>query len=97
MSARSASLGDTIANLEKAAIYPAKHFVTSRPTIERAVGLIRAELAQRLTELRASNKLLDVHTQWEWLREIGFADVDCYWTWRELALLVGRKEPRAAA
>jgi excinuclease ABC subunit B len=51
--------GDTIANLEKAAIYPAKHFVTSRPTIERAVALIRAELAQRLTELRTSGKLLE--------------------------------------
>ncbi|HST07810.1 MAG TPA: excinuclease ABC subunit UvrB [Gemmatimonadaceae bacterium] len=51
--------GDTIANLEKAAIYPAKHFVTSRPTIERAVALIRDELAQRLTELRGANKLLE--------------------------------------
>ncbi len=51
--------GDTIANLEKAAIYPAKHFVTSRPTIERAVGLIRAELNQRLNELRAGGKLLE--------------------------------------
>src|SRR6266550_2963847 len=51
--------GDTIANLEKAAIYPAKHFVTSRPTIERAVGLIREELVQRLSDLRASNKLLE--------------------------------------
>jgi hypothetical protein len=44
-----------------------------------------------------SNRLLSVDTQLEWLRDIGFEDVDCYWKWRELALLVGRKEPPAAA
>jgi SAM-dependent methyltransferase len=44
-----------------------------------------------------SNKLLNAPTQLEWLREIGFEDVDCYWKWRELALLVGRKEPPAVA
>ncbi|HUO51076.1 MAG TPA: excinuclease ABC subunit UvrB [Gemmatimonadaceae bacterium] len=51
--------GDAIAELERAAVYPAKHFVTSRPTLERAVSLIRTELAERLAVLRAENKLLE--------------------------------------
>jgi len=39
-----------------------------------------------------SNKLLDLETQLRWLREIGFVDVDCHWKWRELALMMGRKQ-----
>ncbi|MEP6495740.1 MAG: excinuclease ABC subunit UvrB [bacterium] len=51
--------GETIAVLERAAIYPAKHFVTERPTLERAVKIIRVELTERLEELRKAGKLLE--------------------------------------
>ena len=51
--------GDTIAVLERSAIYPAKHFITNRPSLERAVGAIRAELNERLAALKAENKLLE--------------------------------------
>ena len=51
--------GETIATLERAAIYPAKHFVTQRPTLERAVKLIREELVERLAELKNAGRLLE--------------------------------------
>jgi excinuclease ABC subunit B len=51
--------GETIATLDRAAVYPAKHFVTQRPTLERAVKLIREELTGRLAEMRANGRLLE--------------------------------------
>jgi len=51
--------GEVVQQLDRSAIYPAKHFVTQRSTIERAVKVIRAELAERLLELRSAGKLLE--------------------------------------
>ncbi len=51
--------GQAIAPLERAAIYPASHYVTHRRTIEQAVPHIRRELDERLGELRAEGALLE--------------------------------------
>lgn len=41
-----------------------------------------------------SNQLVAVDSHLAWLRAIGFADADCSWKWRELALLTGlRPQP----
>ncbi|HSJ25207.1 MAG TPA: excinuclease ABC subunit UvrB [Longimicrobiales bacterium] len=51
--------GNTIARLNRTAIYPATHFVSQRSTVERAVHRIRAELEARLLELRGAGRLLE--------------------------------------
>lgn len=38
-----------------------------------------------------TNRLLSVERQLQMLREIGYIEVDCYWKWYEMALLVGFK------
>ena len=60
-------------------IVPASHYVTNKDTMERAIGTIEAELDDRLQELSARNKLLEVQrleqrTRYdlEMMREIGF-------------------------
>jgi excinuclease ABC subunit B len=51
--------GKVLRRLDKVTIYPASHYVTTSGRLKRAIASIRAELAERLAELRAENKLLE--------------------------------------
>src|SRR5215218_5572327 len=53
--------GEIYAKLDNISIWPATEYVTSKPTIERAVGEIRHELEERVKELDRENKLLEAH------------------------------------
>ncbi|MGH2802082.1 MAG: DEAD/DEAH box helicase family protein, partial [Thermoleophilaceae bacterium] len=73
--------GEVIQEVEHAGIWPATHYATDRPTIERAIGEIRDELEARTKELEEQGKLLESHrlrqrTQFdmEMLRELGFCN-----------------------
>jgi excinuclease ABC subunit B len=73
--------GEVYAKLDNLAIWPATEYVTSQPTIERAVDEIRHELEQRLRELESENKMLEAHrlrqrTEYdlEMLKELGFCN-----------------------
>ena len=60
------------------------------PTVRLHEKFLKA-IGKTPSEDDPSNQLLDVETQLRWLRNIGFDDVDCYWKWLELALLIGFK------
>ena len=71
--------GKVIGEADYEVIYPAKQFVTSRETLDRAYKGIEAELEERLTELRTANKLveaqrLEQRTRFdlEMMREVGY-------------------------
>jgi excinuclease ABC subunit B len=73
--------GEILEEREHVGIWPATHYATDRPTIERAIGEIRDELETRTKELEEQGKLLESHrlrqrTQFdmEMLRELGFCN-----------------------
>jgi len=51
--------GEFIRELESVKIFPAKHDVTSKDKIERAVGSIREDMALRYNELKSQGKILE--------------------------------------
>jgi excinuclease ABC subunit B len=51
--------GRKLQALQRVAIYPGSHYVTTRDNLKRAIADIRLELGGRLNELRGQNKLLE--------------------------------------
>jgi len=71
--------GEIIKEREKIAVYPAKHFVTSKPQLEQAIKSIKEELKEQVTTFVSLNKLLEAQrlesrTKYdlELLQEIGY-------------------------
>ena len=53
--------GVAFTNLDEFTIYPAKHYISSPETSQKAIKSIRAELTKRLTELKKMGKALEAH------------------------------------
>ncbi len=51
--------GKMLRELESVTIWPAKHYVTTKPKLEAAINSIKDELRERLAELHSQNKLLE--------------------------------------
>jgi len=52
--------GKKISAVNKTAVYPGSHYVTTRDNLQRAMADIRAELALTLAEYKEQNKLLEM-------------------------------------
>ena len=51
--------GELLKKVERATVYPKTHYVTPQDTIHKTIKLIRAELKERLKELRDQHKLVE--------------------------------------
>jgi tRNA (cmo5U34)-methyltransferase len=65
-----------------------EHVASPTPELHAA---FLASIGQTIADDDPSNKLAPVETQLGWLRAIGFAQVDCFYKWREIGLLAGVK------
>ena len=73
--------GEVYAKLDNLAIWPATEYVTSTPSIERAVDEIRHELEEQVARFEAEGRMLEAHrirqrTEYdlEMLKELGFCN-----------------------
>src|SRR6202008_3711990 len=73
--------GEVLAKLDNLSIWPATEYVTSQPTVERAVDEIRDELEAQVAHFEEEEKLLEAHrirqrTEYdlEMLKELGFCN-----------------------
>lgn len=68
-----------------------EHLYESRK--QKGERVTREEVRREFVERpdRAANILASVEEQCQWLREIGFGEVDCFWKYFELAIFGGRK------
>jgi excinuclease ABC subunit B len=71
--------GELKRELQSVAIYPAKHFITEEDKLKQAITDIEAELAERVAQFRAEDKLLEAQRlesrtmyDLEMLREVGY-------------------------
>jgi excinuclease ABC subunit B len=73
--------GEVLSRLDSVTVFPATQYVTSKPTVDRAVVEIREELAAQVKQFEADGRMLEAHrirqrTEYdlEMMQELGFCN-----------------------